>query len=192
MKTPWYWRPKSQVISAVYQMVMEEVRTQWWRCRSAPSLSLAGWISSAATGSTSSAVLFWWGSWCSPRCRLGSHTVWLGWLGLGSSWNTNTLRQPSAAPSWSTLHYLGSNSGRDTSLVLSRVSFSFLDIHSTMSAMWVYHITKGSCVEGKEEGGQDWALVSVLFGTVHCQLIWCFPYIAAPRILLGIYLEHIS
>ncbi len=36
--------------------------SQWWRCRSAPSLSLADWTSSAATGSTSSVVLFWQGS----------------------------------------------------------------------------------------------------------------------------------
>ena len=78
--------------------------TWWWQCRSAASLSFAGWTSSAVAGRTSSVELFSWGIWCSafilgpgwwwcpgssrtPQSRLGSHTRWWGWVGLGFSWS---------------------------------------------------------------------------------------------------------
>ncbi len=80
-------------VAEAYQMVMEEVRMDWWRCRSAPSLTLAGWISSAAAGRASPAVLFWGHlrSWVMmvPRKRKDStvSTGWWGWVGLGSSYS---------------------------------------------------------------------------------------------------------
>ena len=47
--------------------------TPWWRCRISPSSSLACWMSSAASGRTSSAWLLWGGSWCSaPTWSPGS------------------------------------------------------------------------------------------------------------------------
>ena len=55
---PWQWKQRTRWWWKRWGW------TQWRLCRSAPSLSLAGWISSAAVGSTSSVVLFWWGSWC--------------------------------------------------------------------------------------------------------------------------------
>ena len=77
-------------LSRVYNMLWQQHTrrwsrrwgwTWWWQWRSAPSSSLAGWTSSAATGRTSSVVLFWCsapilgpGWWWCPGSRLGSHT----------------------------------------------------------------------------------------------------------------------
>ena len=92
---PWQWQQRTRWWWVRWRW------TRWWQCRSAPSSSLADWTSPAAAESTSSAVLSWWGSWCSaptwgpgwwwypvsrrtPQSQLGSHTGWWWRVGLGS------------------------------------------------------------------------------------------------------------